>query len=79
MALLILKIMFWLSWSSGSGIGAGMETNAARPDAGIYFSEGKLPFDPGTVKNVKGDRYSVTRTIVLEDDTHFRPFFILKK
>lgn len=79
MALLILKIMMWLSWSSGSGIGIGSEMNASRPDASIYLTRGKIQFDPGTVKNVKGDAFTVTRTIVLEDDTHFRPFFNIKK
>jgi hypothetical protein len=79
MALLILKLMLWMSWSSGNGFGIGTEMTTHRPDASIYLSQGKIQFDPGTVKNVKGDSYSVTRTIVLEDDTHFRPFFILKK
>jgi hypothetical protein len=77
MALLILKLMMWLSWYSGVGI--GYETPAVQTDAIIYSSTGRIQFDPGTVKNVKGDALTVTRTIVLEDDTHFRPFFNLKK
>jgi hypothetical protein len=79
MALLILKLMMWLSWYSGAGMGMGSEMSAARPDASIFLSAGKIQFDPGTVKNIKGDALTVTRTIVLEDDTHFRPFFNLKK
>lgn len=79
MALLIIKIMMWLSWSSGAGIGIGSEMAASRPDASIYLNRGKIQFDAGTVKTIKGDACTVTRTIVLEDDTHFRPFFILKK
>lgn len=79
MALLIIKIMMWLSWSSGSGIGIGSEMAASRPDANIYINRGKIQFDGGTVKTLKGDALTVTHTIVLEDDTHFRPFFNIKK
>jgi hypothetical protein len=79
MALLILKLMMWLSWYSGTGMGVGSEISAARPDASIFISKGKIQFDAGTVKNIKGDACTVTRTIVLEDDTHFRPFFNIKK
>ena len=79
MALLLLKLMMWMAWFSGSGMGSGVEIPLSRPDAITALQGRKLNFDPGVVKSVRGDVNSMNTTIVLEDDTHFRPFFNLKK
>jgi hypothetical protein len=78
MAALLMNLLFWLSWFSGSTFQftavSGQEATAQK---GFQTQPGRLPLSGSVIKPTDDVVYATT--IVLEDDTHFRPFFNIKK
>jgi len=78
MAAILMNLLLWLSWFSGGGIQfnatSGQEALAQK---GYQTQPGRLPINGAVIKPT--DDVVFTSTIVLEDDTHFRPFYTIKK
>lgn len=78
MAALLMNLLFWLSWFSGSTFQfTAVSGHAASAQKGYQTQPVRLPLSGSDIKPIHGVVYATT--IVLEDDTHFRPFFNTKK
>lgn len=76
---LLMNFLLWFSWSSGY---LGVQPNAHTASRPVVSQTGglqNLNFDPGKVEGIRGNGIALKHTIVLEDDTHFRPYFEFKK